>query len=130
MIIFKGTTHVFVALFIYTSLFGFDIGIALAIAFGSLFPDIDTRYSVLGRYNPFTFIMQHRGWTHTILGWIFFSCVAYIILEHLAWGFIYGYGMHLIMDTMTPMGIMWLYPFRKNYYSLFGRKKTPRKLRG
>lgn len=128
MIIFKGIVHVFVAIFLYVSLFGFDLGVCLAIALGSLFPDIDTRYSLLGRYNPFVFIMKHRGYTHTIVGWVVFSLLSSIILNNLTWGFVYGYGLHLILDTLTPMGIMWLYPFRKNYYSLI--RKTPRRMRG
>lgn len=35
---------------------------------GALLPDLDHPKSFLGKYNPFTGLMKHRGFTHTILG--------------------------------------------------------------
>jgi len=129
VIVFKGITHVFIALILYFSIFNFDLVTSIAIALGSLFPDIDTPYSVLGRYNIFTFIMKHRGRLHTLPGLLLISIVVYLFLDDFVWGFVYGYGLHLIMDTITPMGIMWLYPYNKHYYSLFGKRKNPHKAR-
>lgn len=121
--------HVAVALLLYFSFFKLDLGIAFAIVLGSLFPDIDTPYSVLGKFNLFAYFMKHRGRTHTIPGWIIASCLAYLFMGRFVWGFAYGYGLHLLMDTLTPMGIMWLYPYSMKYYSLSPKRKVPRRTR-
>ena len=40
----------------------------IAVVFGSLLPDIDHPNSTLGRYNPLTAWMKHRGHCHSIVG--------------------------------------------------------------
>ena len=125
MIAFKGITHIIVALWIYFLAYGFDPYHMSAILVGSLIPDIDTRYSILGRYNIFSYFMKHRGVTHTLVGMAMFSWVIYRIFGDFVWGFVFGYAMHLLMDSLTPMGIMWLYPYKKDYYSVWIKKKKP-----
>lgn len=126
VVIFKGIVHVTIALLLYFSFFEFNIPTGTAITFGSLFPDIDTPYSPLGKFNLFASFMKHRGRMHTIPVWIIMSSLAYLTVGSYALGFIYGYGLHLIMDTLTPMGIMWLYPYSMRYYSLAKRKRRVR----
>lgn len=128
VIIFKGISHIIIAISLYLSLFDFNLSSIVAITIGSLFPDIDTPYSKLGKYNIFSYVMKHRGITHTLLGMSIFSYIAYEMFGDFVWGFIFGYIIHLLVDGLTPMGIMWLYPFKKKYYSIW-KRKSPYKSR-
>lgn len=92
-----------------------DLGCAAALgAFGSLLPDIDSRSSALGRYARLPF--GHRTWTHSI--WAVAAVLA--LAEWLpvpgARGLAFGYILHLIMDSLSSMGVCWLYPFRRYVY--------------
>lgn len=91
----------------------------MLITLGSLFPDIDHPKSILGKYNVMASLMKHRGFMHTIpailLLYIPFISVNPIIYFYFAWGYIF----HLIGDSLTKTGIMWLYPLKKKYYSLY-----------
>lgn len=98
---------------------GYDVLICLGlIILGSLIVDIDIIYSTLGRWNPFVFFMKHRGKMHTPLTGIMLTglIIPYNMTYALAFG--YGFFSHLITDSLTHMGIMWLYPIKKKYYSL------------
>ncbi|MEY8417063.1 metal-dependent hydrolase [Tissierella praeacuta] len=114
MIIFKGLTHTLVALSLYFLFFDFDLIIIISIVLGSLIPDID----IVGKYNILAQFMKHRGKMHTFLILTLISILLFLIDTNFALGFAYGYTMHLIMDTLTPMGIMWAYPINDKYYSL------------
>lgn len=97
------------------------------ISLGSMFPDVDTRTSTLGKFNPFSIFMKHRGRLHTILGAILFTSIVYLFFPEGAISFGYGYFIHLLLDTLTPKGIMWLYPYSKRYYSLVKKAKKSKK---
>lgn len=123
MIIFKGLTHALIAVSLYSILFGIgnNLIIIIPIVLGSLIPDIDIDTSKLGRYNLFAPMMKHRGKMHTVLTLAPITIVLLFIDTNFALGFAFGYIMHLIFDTLTPMGIMWLYPYKKEYYTLAKR---------
>ena len=108
-------------------------GILLAAAAaGSLVPDIDhtgstvSRSSVVSRMVSFgvSAFSEHRRFFHTPLC----LAVAALILAVLnkAFGIPYfrpafigftaGYLSHLLLDSLNPTGIMWLYPFSKKQY--------------
>lgn len=108
-----------------------QVAVLLFVVLGSLFPDIDTPFSKLGRLNPLSFIMKHRGFTHTTLCLVISSCVIATITNNLAYttAFGFGYLLHLLADTLTPMGIMWAYPESKKYYT-FSKKENLRGLEG
>jgi inner membrane protein len=74
---------------------------------------------LLGILSVLVGISNHRSFTHSILGFILFSRIFYIIsirynLKPLYVGFMTGYGLHLIADFLTKEGIEILYPCRKN----------------
>lgn len=125
MIVFKGITHTAIAISFYFYLFGFNLFNMAAIIVGSLLPDIDTPYSLLGKYNILSHAMKHRGITHTLIGMLIFALFVYVLFGNFVWGFVFGYILHLIFDTITPMGIMWLYPYNKKYYSFLRKNKKP-----
>lgn len=85
---------------------------------GSLFPDMDFEFAPLGKINPFVGFMKHRGRIHTIFVSILFFVPVW--LYNYVWGHYFLYGMisHILLDSITPMGIMILYPFNKKMYSL------------
>lgn len=127
MIDFKGRTHILIGVSVYSLFFPFDLSLVLAVVLGSLFPDIDIATSKLGKYNPLTPFMKHRGRMHTLLILGLIALPLSQINTSMAKGFFFGYLMHLVADTFTPRGIMWLYPFSKKYFSL-ARKINFRKL--
>lgn len=90
------------------------------IVLGSLLPDIDNRYSIIGRYfAPFNTLMTHRGITHTFIGLLFFTLPVFIFGSNVnTISFIYGYVSHLLLDMLTPAGIKIAYPLNENKYSL------------
>ncbi|MBV4417981.1 metal-dependent hydrolase [Clostridium tyrobutyricum] len=64
-------------------------------------------------------VSSHRGGlTHSLMGMSLFSFVAGYIgnmynIHYLVYYFMIGYGMHLICDMFTNMGVPLFYPFRK-----------------
>jgi membrane-bound metal-dependent hydrolase YbcI (DUF457 family) len=97
---------------------------------GSSFPDIDRSW-------PFSMILTHRGWVHSLFGAILFSFVILRLMlnligigtsQEIVWRgdlyflhvlnlnpyeivFFAGYLSHLFFDTFTPRGVRWLTPF-------------------
>ncbi len=116
------------------------IGGLFAVYAGGLYPDIDNdssiiASSVLDNYNgesdaggdKFSIsAFKHRGFFHTPIAAVMASLpaiLAYLLLSHFfegdfSWllllgaGFAAGCIWHLVLDTFTPMGVMWLYPIR------------------
>lgn len=95
-----------------------------ACMFGSLFPDIDNKSSILGRpcffLRPFQGAKSHRNKiTHTPIGAFLSSSIllyftrSFLYIEPLLAGFVTGYVLHLLMDSMTAGGIRWFYPSKK-----------------
>lgn len=105
---------------------------------GSLVPDIDEPNSTLGRKvkllsKGIKVIFGHRGILHTPFFLILVSVGLFFALkqcpeEYLVLAtqasifFIIGYLSHLVLDTLTPAGIMLLYPFSKNKMGIIGMK--------
>lgn len=98
---------------------------------GSLIPDIDEPHSLVGRHVPgfshaLKVIFEHRGAIHTPFTMILTTALIYFILKPwcpveyisaITIGWVVGYLSHLILDTITPQGIMWYFPFSKWYTS-------------
>lgn len=99
---------------------------AAGIVVGSLAPDIDAPYSVMGRMFFVGRFMAHRGIMHTpFFGSILsFSMYALFRLVRFSpevksagisfalWFFV-GYISHLFLDMCTPMGVPFFYPVKK-----------------
>ena len=96
--------------------YGLGYGLAVGLfLIGSLLPDIDSPNSLLGRYVHLP--IGHRTWTHSV--WFFLPLVvlAYFIpvLSYLG----LGYGLHLLMDSVSRCGVAFFYPF-SNYLTYPG----------
>lgn len=80
---------------------------------GSLFPDCDIKKSMIGKFFPMWIWCRHRGFTHSIQAAVLFSLP--IVYFNWKWGvlFFLGYVLHMMMDSGTPMGIKWIYKYKK-----------------
>ena len=108
------------------------IFIASGAIIGSLFPDIDEPQSLLGRkIKPISWLTKkatgHRGIIHTPFMLVLFGILLYFLywkfplnanIQLFGLGFVIGYMMHLILDALTPRGIMLFSPFSDKRYSI------------
>lgn len=106
---------------------------------GALLPDIDHPNSKISRSNIFTGVTSaavsnvtgHRGAIHTPIAMIIIAIVLGCFIENplgysyssfLYKGFVMGFLSHLLLDTLSPGGIMWGYPANKKYFSIMSIK--------
>lgn len=103
--------------------------VSLGCAVGSIFPDIDSKTSMISRrFRVGSFIARlissHRELFHTpfniVLLWLVCSLMGltFHIPIYLMIGFSIGNILHLLQDTCTKRGIRWLYPVNNRYFSL------------
>lgn len=67
-------------------------------------------------------VSSHRGFTHSIIGFLSFWFLIKVIskeynLQYIHNGFIIGYFMHLVADFFTPRGIKLFFPFNESISS-------------
>lgn len=118
---------------------------ALGTFIGAQVPDIDTASSKIGKCTkPLSTLIAHfghRGITHSLLGFAFFTLfVSYFLRSrwldfmyenfNIAWPIfldwlIIGYALHLIEDWFSRSSVIWLFPSHVESY----RKWYPPKLR-
>ena len=84
----------------------------------SALPDIDSYKSKAGKkVKPLSFLINiflgHRGIFHSPFLLILVSMVIAIINIEIAVAFFIGYLSHLVLDSLTPGGVMFFYPFSK-----------------
>lgn len=98
-------THVVVG-FVLSSLYTRSNSIAGVV--GAILPDIDLLFSP-----AWQFPLVHRGLTHTPLLGVTVVGVSLAIGKRysVALGVGIGYLSHLLIDSFTQSGVMWLYPF-------------------
>jgi len=124
VIIFGGITHSLtsVALFLFIAKhLNSNIPVfptVIFIVLFSLLPDIDSPFSLIGRFFPFNVMMKHRGITHTMAGLAIFTIPVLLTGNpYIVFGSMYGYASHLFMDLLTPMGLKIWYPFSKRKFT-------------
>jgi inner membrane protein len=84
--------------------------------FATLLPDVDSRFSVMGRKGLnriLQFFTKHRGIIHSFTFLILVTLIFVFIFPVVALGFFLGYGLHLIADSFTSYGITPFAPFSK-----------------
>lgn len=87
----------------------------IMLGLGSLLPDLDHPYSMLGKRLPgiAVFGLGHRGWMHSLIGLAFFALITAIIRIEFTPSIALGYVLHLLADSLNPSGIAWFYPWAK-----------------
>lgn len=92
------------------------MGVLILFALGSLFPDIDTPTSTIGRYFPFVGrIIGHRTVTHTIWAVAVLGVAVWYFESIYVFSFVTGYTIHIIQDSFSRQGIAWFYPLIGGY---------------
>ncbi len=102
-------THLFFALALAYVL---DLPVVYAMI-GGLVPDADLW---VASWLPIT----HRGIMHTPVFVLFSTTILYLVSNRRQVAYALGVGMlsHLYLDTLTPMGIRWLYPVLTEQFTL------------
>ena len=79
-------------------------------------PDIDSRYSTIGKRKinrVLQFFTKHRGFIHSFVFLIMLTGLIVLIFPIISLGFFLGYSLHLFADSFTKDGIQPFYPFSK-----------------
>ena len=121
-----------IGIFMYKSGINVPTSIATGVGcvLGGVLPDIDTKQSIASNDLKVTgFIVRHtvghRGVVHTPIFGLVLSIVIGLILlitpipVSFAAGLFLGYILHLIQDTFTKRGIMWLFPVSRHYFAVY-----------
>ena len=82
---------------------------------GSIAPDWDFKLGI-----------KHRTWTHSLLFLILSTFLICIFSFNMSILWFSGYFLHIVADSLTKMGVPFLYPFIKNNFGfkLFATGKS------
>lgn len=86
------------------------------VLFAGILPDIDHSGSKIGkRVKIIGWLFEHRGFFHSALGIAFFTLLFYLIFNTLTYAtaFLLGYASHILIDSITDSGVMFLHPFSR-----------------
>lgn len=109
-----GRTHLALSLFLsslFFSNYSFDVMSDLVLfsifIIGSIFPDIDSKDSLIGRkVKLIPFLFKHRGFFHSIWSLIMFSLLLGLLIKPIAGIFFaLGFSLHLLLDGISKEGI-------------------------
>ncbi len=120
-------THLSITLFfilLFISNVEHKLVFVLVALIATFIPDIDTRFSSLGKkkvLRVLQFFTKHRGMIHSFTFLILITLFFALFFPIIAFGFFLGYGLHLLADSFTITGIKPFYPFKKKSS---GRIKT------
>jgi len=120
-------THLIIALFfalMFFDYFGNPIVFLPVIFIATLIPDIDSRFSKLGKrkiFRIFNFFVKHRGITHSFTFLSVLSLLIFFSFKEILLPFSFAYSLHLLLDTLTIHGIAPFYPLK---FRVGGKVKT------
>ena len=112
-------THVAIAIFFILAFIGSvgnKVSFVLIALIATFLPDVDSRFSKLGRRRTFRvlqFFVKHRGILHSFTFLIIVSVFFALFIPVVALPFFLGYGIHLLADSFTVDGIRPFYPWKK-----------------
>lgn len=120
-------THIAIAVFLillFLSKIEHKITFVLVLFAAAIIPDIDTRFSKIGKrkiFRPLQFFVTHRGVFHSFFFLIFITLILVLFLPIISLPFFLGYSSHIMLDTFTIEGVYLFYPLKKR---IFGSIKT------
>ncbi|MBT4258000.1 metal-dependent hydrolase [archaeon] len=112
------------AILIFISSVESKLVFVLITLFATLLPDIDSRFSTIGRRKVariLQFFTRHRGVIHSYTFLLVLTFILILIWPVLGFGFFLGYSLHLFADSFTIEGIK---PFHPSKYKSKGFIKT------
>lgn len=83
---------------------------------GSVFPDIDSGTSFIGRkFKLVSWFFKHRGAIHSIAVMIVSSIIIFLLTNNIYFflAFAAGFLSHLLLDSLTPSGVAFFWPNKK-----------------
>jgi inner membrane protein len=92
------------------------VAFVLVLFFAALIPDIDSRFSRVGRAKGLRilqFFVKHRGLIHSFTFAFLITLFFVLFFPVVAFPFFLGYSLHLLADSFTIEGIKPFYPFKK-----------------
>ncbi len=111
--------------------FGVEVGLVegVALAWGSVMPDIDTTTSGPGKFvRPLSSFLErrfgHRTLTHSLLFTLALALLLYPLWRAspgVYWAFLAGYLSHLLLDTLNVNGVPLLWPWRTHFWMFASR---------
>jgi len=113
-------THLAICAFfvlLFLPIVNHDFVFVVSALMATFIPDIDSRYSKLGRRKlarVLQFFTKHRGIFHSFSFLFLITLIIAIFFPVLAVGFFLGYGLHLFTDSFTIQGIKPFWPLRKD----------------
>tara|TARA_Y100000310_G_scaffold26539_1_gene25336 strand:- start:178 stop:627 length:450 start_codon:yes stop_codon:yes gene_type:complete len=117
-------THVAIgvlAIILFLPVVESPIVFAVMVLVASVLPDIDTPFSGVGKFK-ITKLLQiftrHRGMIHSLTFCLVVSLLLAMFIPILAFGFFLGFGLHLISDSFTKMGIQPFWPYPKKAHGV------------
>jgi inner membrane protein len=97
----------------FTLAYGYSRSVGWAGVLGAVVPDIDLLFSPAWQ-SPFV----HRGLTHTpFLGGVVVAALLVTGRRRVALGVAIGFLSHLVLDSLTKSGVMWLYPLSVHHFA-------------
>jgi membrane-bound metal-dependent hydrolase YbcI (DUF457 family) len=115
-------THLTVVIFFILLLLSqveYSIIFALVALVTTFIPDVDTKFSTLGKkkiFRPFQFFVKHRGILHSFTLLLALTLILAFFVPVIALPFFLGYGLHIFMDSFTVDGVAPFYPYKKRVY--------------
>lgn len=101
------TTHIAFGIFLFTLLWNvlnLDFGLSIFVGIGAMFPDLDL-------------LWKHRKLLHNFLAFLITSILVSIFTNvPTGFGFLFGCSSHLLLDSLSPMGVWPLWPIKKEYH--------------
>ena len=113
-------THIAItilAVLLFLSSFEHKIFLVFFALLGTALPDVDSKFSFLGRKLPSRIIQiftKHRGILHSFTFLMIITLVLIFIFPIAAFPLFLGYSLHLFLDSFTIEGIFPFYPWKKN----------------
>jgi membrane-bound metal-dependent hydrolase YbcI (DUF457 family) len=89
---------------------------------GSVFPDIDSGVSFIGRKVKFiSFFFRHRGVIHSILALLITSLMVLLIANnwYYSLAFAIGFLSHLLLDSLNISGVALFWPISRRIKGVF-----------
>ncbi|HOW36752.1 MAG TPA: metal-dependent hydrolase [Candidatus Pacearchaeota archaeon] len=114
-------THLAISIFfilLFFPLFDNKIVFCGVMIVSTLLPDIDSSHSKLGKnflLRPLQFFFGHRGILHSFTFALMISVLVFFFSQEASIAFFFGYGLHLLADSLTVMGITPFYPISKKW---------------
>lgn len=112
-------THLAISIFfilLFLPVVEYKILFIIVAIIATCLPDLDTRFSHIGRkkiFRIFQFFSKHRGMIHSYTFLLALTLFLVLFVPVLAFGFFLGYSLHLLADSFNPSGIRPFYPSKK-----------------